>query len=211
MPPKTPKQKKQLPASLSGNISLQSYNDYVNLVETLVNGVLHGEIERQVAHTCAVLTGYGLNALREAHGGKTQISVFLQNMNQVKVESLSQEQMTRFLQGDEETQFEILKEAEKDGVIETTATVVVPKAPIARLETKLIAQMAGTDQDTIKEVLMDGKTVEEIAVPVARHPVHEWEKAAGGKSRFCTKCGAERVVLQQDDMTAVCSEDWGLV
>lgn len=204
-------EKKLLPAvgSPLGNYQqLQTYNQYVDLIEKVINGVLDRSIARQDAHTVAILTGYGINALREATGGKLKMSVFMQDMRKVNVEMLSSEDMDRFLQGDENTQIEVLKQLEDKGGIVTAEVKLLPRKELKpKLDTKLISDMSGIAADKVKDAL-EGS--EEIVIEKDKAH-HDWARAIGKAGvRFCMNCGLEREMLQPEDMESVCSMQWGL-
>lgn len=164
-------------------------------------------IDSKTANSVGMLTGYGIQSLREASGGKLKMSVFMKDMRAVKVEMMSSEDMDRFLQGDDEVQIEVLKQLEeRGGVIETEVTMTPKKEVRPRLDVPLIAQMSGIAKEEIKDVLSG-----EVETPIiAKHKTHVWERALGGGTRFCLDCGKERQMLQPADMTEPCSGDWTL-
>jgi hypothetical protein len=119
-----------LPAKQEKYRKLQTYSDLSQLMEEVINGVLNGVIEPKVAHCAGVLTGYATNLLRESTGGKQKISVFLSNMQQVKVEMLSQDEIARFCQSSEEIQYEILKTLEtRGGLVDAEIKMIEKKPP----------------------------------------------------------------------------------
>jgi len=194
---------KQLPAE---HRSLQSYDDFVNLIEYTINGVFNKTVARQDAHTVAILTGYGIQALREARGGRMKMSVFLNDMQKVKVEALSQEEMDRFLQGDENTQMEVLQQLKGRGdIVEAEVKVIQKQEPKARLDTKMIGKMSGVEPDKVREALA-GEAVEHSA-----KLTHEWTHSLGGNTRFCLNCGIEKSFLEPKDMQTACSGEWNLI
>lgn len=203
-----PNELKLLPAVVSplGKRSLQSYSDYVDLAQDLINGVLSEEIDTKKAHCVAILIGYGTNALREARGGKLMMTTFLQDMRKVKVEMLSNEDMDAFLQGNEETQIEVLKRLEdKGGVVTAEVTVNPKRAPKAKLDTELLSNMAGITAEEVKDALSG----EPIEVEMVRRS-HKWELNIGGTVRFCMNCGMEKDVEEAVDGHSACSGEWGL-
>jgi hypothetical protein len=206
--PKKPKQEKPLlPAKTHEYRNLQSYDDYVNLIQDTINGVMDETIPTKIAHTVGVLTGYGLQALREARGGKMRMSVFMQDMRKVKVEMLSQEEMDLFLQGSEEVQMEVLKQLEdRGGIVE--GEVTIKEEPKPKLDTKVLATMTGLSTKQVKDVLSGQTVAEEIKMQPDDN--HQWEQALNGGTRFCLNCGVERHTLQLKDMTSACSGQWGL-
>jgi predicted RNA-binding protein YlxR (DUF448 family) len=185
--------------------NLQSYEDYVNLIEETINGVFNKTVDSKTANSVGMLTGYGLQALREARGGKQKMSVFLQDMRRVNVEMLSQDEMDRFLQGDENVQIEVLQTLEgRGGIVEAEVIMTPKKEQKPKTDIKLLSQVAGIEVDKVKDAL-DG----EGEKPPMVRKVHEWTRALGGNTRFCIECGLERSILQPEDMTAPCSGDWG--
>ena len=206
--PKEPKQ--ELTTIPPPARSLQSFSDYVDLVQDVINGIFDKTVTRQDAHTIAILTGYGVQALREARGGKTQMTVFLQDMhkNKIKVDMLSQEEMDRFLQGTEDVQMEVLQQLEaKGGLIECEARVIPKQEPKAKLDTKLISGMSGITQEKIQDVFKVESGVCPETSPVLKH---EWAKSLGGNVNFCINCGLERHILTEVDKTGACSGEWNL-
>jgi hypothetical protein len=210
-------QKKLEPSSKSLTQSqkylpLQSYDDYANLVEQVINGLLKrgplDGIDTKTAHTIGVLCGYGNNALRDARGGKLQMSVFLQDMRRINVESLSRDQITEFLQGDENTQIEVLKQiTDKEGKTVVEAEVLPKKQPVPKLDTELLSNLSGIPQEDIKDVL-EGDVIPDMERK--EKPQHEWEQTAGKTSRYCKVCGKGVKKLSATDMESVCSLQWGL-
>ena len=176
----------------------------------MVNGILDKSIDRRDAHTVAILTGYGINALREATGGKMKMSVFLQDMhrNKVKIEMLSQEEMDRFLQGNEEIQIEVLKQLEdRGGIVEAEVSIKPDRQLKPKLDTQLLSNMTGIDVDKVKDVL-DGKIEPPKRIEALQH---EWTRDLAARTMFCLNCGIERDKLKVDDKTWACSGSWGLV
>jgi hypothetical protein len=197
-------------------LPLQSYDDYANLVEKVINGLLQRGplvgIDTKTAHTIGVLCGYGNNALRDARGGKLQMSVFLQDMRRINVESLSRDQITEFLQGDEHTQIEVLKQiVDKEGKTIVEAEVLPKKPPTPKLDTELLAKMSGLPPEDVKETLEWGTPPESQP---AKRLKHDWAKTLSGTKRYCKTCGLEKEITESEDftalMTGVCSGEWGL-
>lgn len=178
-------------------------------MEEVINGVLNGVIEPKVAHCAGVLTGYATNLLRESTGGKQKISVFLSNMQQVKVEMLSQDEIARFCQSSEEIQYEILKTLEtRGGLVDAEIKMIEKKPPAPKLDTKLLSDMTGYEPDQIKEVLAGADNLKSSA---SSKSLHSWTKALGEKGiRFCQHCGQEKTRLEIEDMESICSKTWGL-
>ena len=187
--------------------SLQTYSDYVDLIEDTINGVLTKQIDSKTANSVGMLTGYGLQAIRESSGGKLKMSVFLKDMSRVRVELLSADEMDRFLQGDENVQIEVLQQLEERGGIITTDVEIIAKNPPApKTDMKLLSNLSGIEQSELKDVL--NGDVEEL--PTVSRRKHEWIMAIGGSIRFCSNCGTERAILQPADMESACSGDWSL-
>ena len=200
---KQPLSERKLKLKPSEHRSLQTYNDYVDLIQDTINGVLDKTIDRQSAHTVAILTGYGIQALREARGGKLKMSVFLNDMRRVNVEALSQEEMDRFLQGNENVQMEVLQALEdKGGIIEVEAKVVEKQQLQPKMDTKLISHMAGIKAADVSDALA-GETIDK-----GEKQVHNWVKAFGGTNRFCAYCGVQEAVAR---VGKACSGEWGLI
>jgi hypothetical protein len=175
------------------------------LIEDTINGVFDKSIDAKTANAVGMLTGYGLNALREARGGKMKMSVFLRDMRAVKVEMMSTEDMDRFLQGDENVQIEVLQQLEeKGGVIEAGVAMTAKQEIKPKLDVPLIAQMTGIDKADVKDALSG-----EGEKPVIKHKLHEWAKTLAGNTRFCLGCGEERERLQPEDASSACPGDWG--
>jgi hypothetical protein len=186
--------------------TLQCYEDYVNLIEETINGVLNKTIDSKTANSVGMLTGYGIQSLREARGGKLRMSVFLNDMKKVNVEMMSSDEMDRFLQGDENVQIEVLQQLEDRGGIVNAEVVMTPKVEQrAKMDMPLLAEVSGIEQEQLKEALRG-----EGEQPVVNHRKHEWARPLGGNGRFCLNCGQETKMLQPHDMTSPCSGIWGL-
>jgi hypothetical protein len=185
---------------------LQCYADYVDLIEETINQALNKEIDSKTANTVGMLTGYGLQAIRESSGGKMKMSVFLKDMTNVKVEMLTPDEMDRFLQGNDEVQIEVLKQLEdRGGIVEAEVTMTAKTEQKAKLDIPLLAEVSGIEPGKVRDALSG-----EGEKPVATHRQHKWERAIGGGARFCMNCGTERQMLQPADMTAPCSGQWGM-
>ena len=187
-----------------------------NLTGKIINGLLNrGElkdIERQDAHAIFVGTGYLINALRESRGGKLTMSVYLQDVHKhrINLENVPVDQIDRFLQGTPDIQMEVLKQIEDNGHLVNAEVKPVITGPPKRatVDTELIAEMSGLDKSEIKDLLkeeVDGEIIFD-----AEKPIHDWRLVLGGEHKFCSKCGAQRQTLQEEDMTSLCSEEWNL-
>lgn len=187
---------------------LQCYADFVDLIEFTINGVFDKTIDPKTANAVGMLTGYGLQSVREATGGKQKMSVFLKDMKaNVKVEMMSSEEMDRFLQGDENVQIEVLQQLEeKGGIIEAEVTMTAKQEVRPKLNVPLISQMTGIDKSEVRDALSG-----EGEKPVIKHKLHEWAKTLAGDTRFCLNCGEERERLQPEDAESACPGDWGAV
>lgn len=180
------------------------------MVSACIKGVLRKQLDRQTAHTVAVLTGYFISALREARGGKLRLSVFLQDVQKsnLTVEMFSREQMDRFLQGDETVQMEVLQEIQqRSGSVTAEVRALPVKVPQARIDKELISEMSGLTTDEVKDVF-SGNADE--AIEVENRLLHDWMPTAGGIGRFCQACGMRKEKLEPQDMESTCSGEWGL-
>lgn len=198
--------------------SLDSYEDIVILTGKIINGLLKrgelSDITRQDAHTIFIGAGYLTNAMREARGGKMKMSVYLQDVHnhRINFENVPSDQIDRFLQGSEEVQLEVLQHIKTQGnLIDAEVRPIVKKMPTPRVDTKLISDLSGLDQEKVKDILKeDLKENEIIDIEVTDKPIHDWKFTAGGVTRFCSSCGTQRAILQTEDMTSICSKQWGL-
>jgi hypothetical protein len=196
---------------------LNSYQDVADLTGKVINGLLNrGElagIERQNGHAIFVGMGYLTNALRESHGGRVTMSVYLQDVHKhrINLENVPVDQVDRFLQGTPEIQMEVLKQIEDSGhlVNAEVKPVIVGPPKRAVVNTELIAEMSGLDKTEIKDLLKD--EVDGEIIFDAEKPIHDWRAVLGGEHRYCVKCGAQRQTLNEEDMTSLCSEEWNLV
>ena len=196
------------PRSLNGYQRLETYNDYSSLIEKVVNGVLDGSVERQDAHTIAILTGYGLQAIKSASGGKMRMSVFLQDVHQhnINLTGMTREQMDRFLQGSEQMQLEVLQEVHnKDNTIDATIKALPMKVPAQKLDKEAIAELSGLTQDQVTEVFIKKPKNHK------RPKKHKWMPMTNEVGRFCKVCGLQRDdgMLSPEDLEALCSGTWG--
>lgn len=204
-----PKLLKETSKNPLGYQKLETFGDYASLVEKVINGVLDGTIPRQDAHSVAILTGYGIQAIRESNSGKMRMSVFLQDVhkNSIRFESMSRDEIDRFLQGDESIQLEVLQQVqEKSGMIRGEIKALPLKKSEPLLNKKLISNMSGVPEDQVREVL----TSEVESIELERRPVHKWGFSAGGDIRFCSICGLEKERLQPEDAESVCSGEWSV-
>lgn len=196
----------------SNERKLQTFEQYVDLYQDLINGLLGsgplaGKVDTKMAQAIGLLSGYAGTALKNAHGNKTQLTVFLKDvhMNRVNISRLSDEQMIEFLQGDEGTQVEMLKQIKDvDGSNTIEAKVLPKKEPKQRIDKYIVSSMAGVSSDNIEDVLKGE------APNTVNHPTHDWQKTVSGLGRFCSKCLLEKEKLEPLDMETPCSEQENL-
>jgi hypothetical protein len=207
MPPKKPKQEeKQLPATIPERRSLQSYQDYVDLAEEMINGIFDKTYDTKQTNAACAVASFGLQAIKEGNSGKLKMNVFLQNMETVNVGALSTEEMDRFLQGSEDVQVEVLQILEARGGMKSADVKVTPKKEIKpKIDVKVLSKLTGLEGDSLKQAFAGAGEK-----PTLSHKVHDWIKAVNSEVRFCKDCGKETERLQPEDATSPCSGEWGM-
>jgi hypothetical protein len=181
-------------------IPLQTYQDYVDLMQSLINGVMSDQLELKKANTVGALANYGLNALRSATGGKMRMNVYLQSVRSVDISGLSRDEMDRFLQGNEEVQMEVMKQIEDKGGLSTAEVRAIPlKLKPPKIDAEVISKMTGMPEQQVKDVFAGKKLIGNT---------HEWVARPGGN--MCKTCGAEAGLLTEDDTKSSCSGVFGL-
>jgi hypothetical protein len=175
--------------------TLQTYQNYLDLFEEVINDVWADQLDNKKANTICVAAGYAMTALKGAGQGKMKLNIFLQDMHKVKVrvEELSQEQMDAFLQGDEDAQVEILQGLAAIGGIQDVEAEIVPRQEKrAKLNVPLISKMTGIPD--VKAAL--NKEGDKPSMKVEKH---QWMWDVTGKIRFCATCCTEADAGNSDD------------
>ena len=181
-----------------GKRQLQTYQNYVDLMQELINGVLDDGLDLKVANTAGALANYGLNALRAATGGKMRMNIYLQNVRQVDLSGLDNEQMDQFLQGNDDVKMEVLKLIEDKGGLTTAEVKTAPvrlKPP--KIDAEVISEMTGMPEQQVKDVF------------AGKGKFHDWVSRPGGT--MCKNCGKEVGLLNQEETMSQCSGVFGLV
>jgi hypothetical protein len=185
--------------------TLQSFSDYVDLYSDLINGLLNagplaGQIDSKMAQAIGLLSGYAGTALKNAHGGKTQLTVFLRDMHKVNVAALTDDQMSQFLQGDEFTQVQILKEIKDvEGMNAVEAEIIPIKEAPVKMDKETVATMAGVSEEKV-DAALKGEVTDK-----PKYARHDWRKTLEGTGVYCKNCLKEKDSWEADDLISVCS------